>query len=76
MGDLNLSSRLPKRAALSITLNLEAVCRVGLQEHSYLLDGTVASSKSLATPRKRRGEVGKRKQKASCDDGKNIGKKI
>lgn len=45
MGGLNLSSCPPKCASLSITLNLEAVCRVGLEEQSYLLDGTVASTK-------------------------------
>lgn len=58
MGDLNLSPRLLKCAALSITLNLEAVCRAGLEEHSYLLDGTVALAKRLATLLGRCGEVG------------------
>lgn len=64
MGDLNLSPRLLKCAALSITLNLEAVCRAGLEEHSYLLDGTVASAKCLATLLERRGEVGEEKAKS------------
>lgn len=62
MGDLNLSPRLLKCAALSVTLNLEAVCR-GLEEHSYLLDGTVASAKRLATLLERCGEVGEEKAK-------------
>lgn len=63
MGDLNLSPCLLKCAALSVTLNLEAVCRAGLEEYSYLLDGTVASAKRLATLLERCGEVGEEKAK-------------
>lgn len=63
MGGLNLSSCPLKCAALSITLNLEALRRAGLEEQSYLLDGTVASPKTWKKACEcRQKNVGRRKK--------------